>query len=247
MWKQTEQTYWQSLPFRAMATPALQLKVSPLPTPAAPGHAHHLTLSSARPAGREVPDRSGRVPEERPVAHGGHTWRGDAAVEGPEEHGLEGQDLVQVAPEPPATGRLHQIRQRRCKSPHSPSPGPSGSWSCCWTVSPDQDQDQDQDLDLDQVLDCISSDHSTNKQDTFKQQWLLTVLWVCLFRARVQLYEGMERVADSGVVVDTTMRGGRLGVFCFSQENIIWSNLRYRCNGTTPDLRPLTPDHQVQV
>lgn len=38
-------------------------------------------------------------------------------------------------------------------------------------------------------------------------------------------------VADSNVVVDTTMRGGRLGVFCFSQENIIWSNLRYRCNG----------------
>lgn len=38
-------------------------------------------------------------------------------------------------------------------------------------------------------------------------------------------------VADSGVVIDTTMRGGRLGVFCFSQENIIWSNLRYRCNG----------------
>lgn len=38
-------------------------------------------------------------------------------------------------------------------------------------------------------------------------------------------------VADTGVVLDTTMRGGRLGVFCFSQENIIWSNLRYRCNG----------------
>lgn len=42
-------------------------------------------------------------------------------------------------------------------------------------------------------------------------------------------------MADSGVVVDTTMRGGRLGVFCFSQENIIWSNLRYRCNGRTAD------------
>lgn len=38
-------------------------------------------------------------------------------------------------------------------------------------------------------------------------------------------------IADSGVVIDTSMRGGRLGVFCFSQENIIWSNLRYRCNG----------------
>ncbi|KAG7264247.1 hypothetical protein CRUP_016250 [Coryphaenoides rupestris] len=48
---------------------------------------------------------------------------------------------------------------------------------------------------------------------------------------RVRLYEGMQMVADSGVVVDTSMRGGRLGVFCFSQENIIWSNLRYRCNG----------------
>lgn len=38
-------------------------------------------------------------------------------------------------------------------------------------------------------------------------------------------------MADSNVVLDTTMRGGRLGVFCFSQENIIWANLRYRCNG----------------
>ncbi|XP_042565039.1 thrombospondin-3a [Clupea harengus] len=52
---------------------------------------------------------------------------------------------------------------------------------------------------------------------------------------RVRLYEGTEMVADSNVVVDTTMRGGRLGVFCFSQENIIWSNLRYRCNDTIPE------------
>uniref|UniRef100_A0A673KHN5 Thrombospondin 4b n=1 Tax=Sinocyclocheilus rhinocerous TaxID=307959 RepID=A0A673KHN5_9TELE len=47
---------------------------------------------------------------------------------------------------------------------------------------------------------------------------------------RVRFYEGSELVADSGVTIDTTMRGGRLGVFCFSQENIIWSNLKYRCN-----------------
>ncbi|KAI2654975.1 Thrombospondin-3a [Labeo rohita] len=51
----------------------------------------------------------------------------------------------------------------------------------------------------------------------------------------VKLYEGTEMVADSDVVIDTTMRGGRLGVFCFSQENIIWSNLRYRCNDTVPE------------
>lgn len=48
---------------------------------------------------------------------------------------------------------------------------------------------------------------------------------------RVRFYEGPELVADSNVVLETTMRGGRLGVFCFSQENIIWANLRYRCNG----------------
>ncbi|XP_025066099.1 cartilage oligomeric matrix protein [Alligator sinensis] len=51
---------------------------------------------------------------------------------------------------------------------------------------------------------------------------------------RARFYEGPEMVADTGVVLDTTMRGGRLGVFCFSQENIIWSNLRYRCNDTIP-------------
>ncbi|XP_043576631.1 cartilage oligomeric matrix protein [Chiloscyllium plagiosum] len=52
---------------------------------------------------------------------------------------------------------------------------------------------------------------------------------------RVRLYEGPKIVADSGAIIDTTMRGGRLGVFCFSQENIIWANLRYRCNDTIPE------------
>lgn len=38
-------------------------------------------------------------------------------------------------------------------------------------------------------------------------------------------------VTDSGNVFDYTFKGGRLGVFCFSQEMIIWSDLVYRCNG----------------
>lgn len=29
MWKQTEQTYWQATPFRAVAEPGIQLKVRP--------------------------------------------------------------------------------------------------------------------------------------------------------------------------------------------------------------------------
>ena len=83
---------------------------------------------------------------------------------------------------------------------------------------------------------------------------------MCKPPPRARFYEGTELVADSGVTIDTTMRGGRLGVFCFSQENIIWSNLKYRCNGQfltlrscqsesavlatarlTPDLSPLSP------
>lgn len=32
MWKQTEQTYWQATPFRAVAQPGLQLKVPQLPS-----------------------------------------------------------------------------------------------------------------------------------------------------------------------------------------------------------------------
>ncbi|XP_011614182.2 thrombospondin-4a [Takifugu rubripes] len=52
---------------------------------------------------------------------------------------------------------------------------------------------------------------------------------------RVRFFEGSDLVADTGVIIDTSMRGGRLGVFCFSQENIIWSNLKYRCNDQIPE------------
>lgn len=37
MWKQTEQTYWQATPFRAVAQPGLQLKVRQLPRFPSPG------------------------------------------------------------------------------------------------------------------------------------------------------------------------------------------------------------------
>ncbi len=60
---------------------------------------------------------------------------------------------------------------------------------------------------------------------------LCGVVTVSLLLCRVRFYEGPQMVADTGVIIDATMRGGRLGVFCFSQENIIWANLRYRCNG----------------
>ncbi|XP_023939943.2 cartilage oligomeric matrix protein [Bicyclus anynana] len=51
---------------------------------------------------------------------------------------------------------------------------------------------------------------------------------------RLKIYENNRLVADSGNQYDFTLKGGRLGVFCFSQEMIIWSNLVYRCNDKIP-------------
>uniref|UniRef100_A0A672RZ27 Thrombospondin-3a-like n=1 Tax=Sinocyclocheilus grahami TaxID=75366 RepID=A0A672RZ27_SINGR len=135
MWKQTEQTYWQSIPFRAMAEPGLQLKA--------------------------VKSRTGPGEFLRNALW--HTGDTDGEVK------LLWKDPRNVG----------------------------------W-------------------------------QDKTSYRWQLShrpqVGYI-----RVKLYEGTEMVADSNVVIDTTMRGGRLGVFCFSQENIIWSNLRYRCNDTVPE------------
>lgn len=68
--------------------------------------------------------------------------------------------------------------------------------------------------------------HSRQRHSTWTDQVVILCVWT-----RARFFEGSNLVADTGVIIDTSMRGGRLGVFCFSQENIIWSNLKYRCNG----------------
>ena len=48
---------------------------------------------------------------------------------------------------------------------------------------------------------------------------------------RLQLWEGARQIADSGNIIDDgqeSLRGGRLGVYCDSQEKITWSALSYR-------------------
>ncbi|XP_043540034.1 thrombospondin-3a [Chiloscyllium plagiosum] len=135
MWKQTEQLYWQSTPFRAMAEPGLQLKAVKSKT-------------------------------------------------GPGEY----------------------LR------------------NALWNTGTTQDQ----------VTLLWKDPRDVGWKDKTSYRWQL-VHRPQVGYIRVKLYEGPNLVADSGVTIDTTMRGGRLGVFCFSQENIIWSNLRYRCNDTIPD------------
>ncbi|XP_031632163.1 cartilage oligomeric matrix protein [Contarinia nasturtii] len=91
--------------------------------------------------------------------------------------------------------------------------------------------------------------HSGDTKDQVKMLWKdssnlgwrekTAYRWLLLHRPkigliRLRIFEGEHMVADSGNVFDSTLKGGRLGVFCFSQEMIIWSDLVYRCNDHVP-------------
>ena len=48
---------------------------------------------------------------------------------------------------------------------------------------------------------------------------------------RLKLYEGAKLLHESGDILDNgaeSLRGGRLGVYCDSQESIMWSALSYK-------------------
>ncbi|XP_072031664.1 LOW QUALITY PROTEIN: thrombospondin-1-like [Amphiura filiformis] len=52
---------------------------------------------------------------------------------------------------------------------------------------------------------------------------------------RVKVFEGARVLADSGPQYDTTLRGGRLGLYCFSQEMVFFSDLEFRCDSELDD------------
>jgi len=59
---------------------------------------------------------------------------------------------------------------------------------------------------------------------------------------RVKIREGTRLVTDSGYLLDQQFRGGRLGVFIFSQKHVVFSKLSYKCDDNVPaDYNPELP------
>ena len=53
---------------------------------------------------------------------------------------------------------------------------------------------------------------------------------------RIRIIEGSELLTDTGYLIDKTYKGGKLGVLVFSQKEIVFSALQYRCTGKYPSL-----------
>ena len=44
------------------------------------------------------------------------------------------------------------------------------------------------------------------------------------------MYEGSREIVNTGCLFDKTNAGGRIGLFVFSQEQVIWSNIKIKCD-----------------
>eukprot|EP00112_Aurelia_sp_Birch-Aquarium-sp1_P017304 Seg3995.1 transcript_id=Seg3995.1/GoldUCD/mRNA.D3Y31 product=Thrombospondin-4 protein_id=Seg3995.1/GoldUCD/D3Y31 len=51
---------------------------------------------------------------------------------------------------------------------------------------------------------------------------------------RLQVFEHSNLLVDTGYIVNTELKGGKVGLYAFSQEGVIWSNLKIECNDDIP-------------
>ncbi|XP_066928778.1 cartilage oligomeric matrix protein-like [Clytia hemisphaerica] len=51
---------------------------------------------------------------------------------------------------------------------------------------------------------------------------------------RLQVNRGQFAMFDTGCIYDNTLRGGKVGMFVFSQEAVVWSDTRIKCNDDVP-------------
>lgn len=57
---------------------------------------------------------------------------------------------------------------------------------------------------------------------------MLAMVTILLFPPRrLKVWEGARLLADTECVCDGNIRGGRLGLYVFSQEKVLFSNMRY--------------------
>ena len=59
----------------------------------------------------------------------------------------------------------------------------------------------------------------------------ICLLYVPCFVFRLRIFSEGELVVDTGYVIDKTLKGGKVGMYVFSQSNVAWSNMSYKCNG----------------
>lgn len=53
----------------------------------------------------------------------------------------------------------------------------------------------------------------------------------CYSTTRLQVFRGQFVLFDTGCLYDKSLKGGKVGLFVFSQESVVWSDTRIRCNG----------------
>ena len=51
------------------------------------------------------------------------------------------------------------------------------------------------------------------------------------FSCRLKILAKGEVVIDTGYLVDRTLKGGRVGLYVFSQSDVTWKHLSYKANG----------------